>query len=490
MIQNKITSRLVIFFIILGLITRLHQFFYNKSLWLDEASLALNIVERDCSQLLQSLDHNQMAPIGFLVISKWIGNLTEYADWGLRIYPLLCSIVSLFLFRKLLRQLFPNADDSFTVLCCTVLFACSFRLMYYAAEFKQYGNDVFWALLAFVTSLQKELLEKPRQLAVAMCVGIAGVWFSHSLIFILGGIGTYRLAEVVRSKKHWLPLLAMGSVWLISFTVEYWLILSKDNNRSFMQQYWQGSFLPILPSNRTDFEIWLSVPEELFYYTLGISSMNWLLMFVAISGAVALWYQQKYRTVALMLPFLLVLTASALKLYPYNSRLLLFLTPSVAIITGTGATALMSRLRQPTAMAALLGVLIFSQPIALGFLYIFRPMEREEVKTLLQHYRNHAGANDVLYVYYGAAPALKYYHKTHFRELPGKIIYGKAVRNQIKETISADVEQIRTEQPHRLWLLFSHVFGKEDAEIRQSISVGWKEKQCFSVTGASLCLFE
>ena len=51
----------------LGVLLRLRAYFHNRALWLDEVYLALNLVPRSYAELLQPLDHDQGAPLGFLL---------------------------------------------------------------------------------------------------------------------------------------------------------------------------------------------------------------------------------------------------------------------------------------------------------------------------------------------------------------------------------------------------------------------------------------
>ena len=73
---------------LIGAIVRLTQYFANRSLWLDEAMLANNIVPRSFSDLARALDHGQVAPIGFLWIEKALVSILGNNEFALRLFPL------------------------------------------------------------------------------------------------------------------------------------------------------------------------------------------------------------------------------------------------------------------------------------------------------------------------------------------------------------------------------------------------------------------
>ncbi len=54
--------------ILVGLLLRLLHYLNNRSLWLDEAMLARNILDRGSFELLITLDYNQGAPVLFLLL--------------------------------------------------------------------------------------------------------------------------------------------------------------------------------------------------------------------------------------------------------------------------------------------------------------------------------------------------------------------------------------------------------------------------------------
>jgi len=61
----------------------LWQYYLNRSLWLDEAMLANNILNRNLLELLQPLDNFQSAPPLFLILLKLISYLSK-EEWALR----------------------------------------------------------------------------------------------------------------------------------------------------------------------------------------------------------------------------------------------------------------------------------------------------------------------------------------------------------------------------------------------------------------------
>ena len=82
---------------------RLRQYLTGRSLWADEAMLALNIVTRDFAGMFQPLDYDQGAPIGFLLVEKLFHALLGKHELALRLFPLLVGLISLWLFYRLLN---------------------------------------------------------------------------------------------------------------------------------------------------------------------------------------------------------------------------------------------------------------------------------------------------------------------------------------------------------------------------------------------------
>jgi hypothetical protein len=128
---------------------RLTQFLSNRSLSLDEAKLALNIVNRSFAQLCKPLDYGQGAPIGFLMLERSALHLFGSGEYALRLFPFLAGMISLLLFYQLAKQSVPTG----AVPIALGLFATSAPLIYYSSEVKQYSGDVPIALLLWSAAI-------------------------------------------------------------------------------------------------------------------------------------------------------------------------------------------------------------------------------------------------------------------------------------------------------------------------------------------------
>ena len=115
--------------IFLGILLRMRHYLFNRCLWVDEVSIALNVINRSFSEFFQALDYNQFAPIGFLVVEKVMVQAFGSSEYVFRALPLIAGIASLFLFYKA-AQWFIRPE---AIPIAPGLFAISKPLVYYSA---------------------------------------------------------------------------------------------------------------------------------------------------------------------------------------------------------------------------------------------------------------------------------------------------------------------------------------------------------------------
>src|SRR5687767_15072000 len=91
----RVWEFLFYFVLALGIFLRCYQFLMGRSLWEDEAHLALNFITRGYLGLLQPLDYLQAAPPLFLWSVKSFALVFGYGERALRAFPLVMSLVAL-----------------------------------------------------------------------------------------------------------------------------------------------------------------------------------------------------------------------------------------------------------------------------------------------------------------------------------------------------------------------------------------------------------
>src|ERR1044071_4238919 len=94
--------------IIFGIALRATLYVYKTALYVDEGALSLNLINRSFAGLLQPLDSEQAAPVGFLFIEKLALLAFGESEYALRLFPFLFSLVALYLFYEVARRCFQS----------------------------------------------------------------------------------------------------------------------------------------------------------------------------------------------------------------------------------------------------------------------------------------------------------------------------------------------------------------------------------------------
>lgn len=449
----------------LGITARLVPLILNRNLWIDEAMLALNLVDRSPRQLLEPLDWNQGAPIGFLLLVKGTIELFGPTEWALRLVSFLGSVVGLIGFTWLVRRLLPPL----TAVLAVGLFAVSPYLVSYSAECKQYATDAALTVGLFAAALG--LLHGMgtwwRWLVLAVA-GAAAVWFSHPSVFVLGGIGIALFAEGFAKRDHRRVVACCVTIgcWLASFAVCYFVSLRDLGSNQYLLDYWSGHFLPLPPVTPGALAWLLDHFFDFFAYPGGLGGVEvkagGIAAVLCIVGIVAIWRDRWTVAVALVVPAVLAVAASGLQRYPVAGRMLLFLVPLMLIALARGTETIVAALRptQPLAAWVLLGVIVAATTLEMLH-QTSQPLRHEQLVPVLSQLRQKWQPGDRVYVYYGAVPAFLFY--TREDRFPGKVMLGTNHRQH--QTGYRD-ELAHLAGCERVWLVFSHRHKDEESVIR------------------------
>jgi hypothetical protein len=194
-------------FVALGVIVRLGRYLLAFPLSADEYQLAANLLDRGFRELLQPLQYNQVAPLGFLWVESAVVRLFGFSELSLRLFPFLCSIASLFLFRRVAGRLLHGLP----MVLAVAIFAVAYYPIRYSAEVKPYACDAFCSLL--LLSLSVEWWKAPGQTRwLWWLAGLAPLALAVSFpaAFVCGGVSLgiawtlwqQRATLVVRSKNN------------------------------------------------------------------------------------------------------------------------------------------------------------------------------------------------------------------------------------------------------------------------------------------------
>jgi hypothetical protein len=297
---------------------------FPSSLWLDEAALAVNLVCRPIYGLIDPLEYDQVAPIGFLIATKVFISSLPINDFTIR----LITITALILLMYLLTKAISNGR------IYILLILLNFGFFRFGFEMKQYIFDVLF-LTYYYYVFPKDV--KTNYLFIILFLS----WFStialvlYIPLFILIIIKNYNK----KSKFYFLFFLCL---FVFNFIIYYFLFIKNHPAEKTMSVYWSSYFMPL----NWNILYWLFYRIwEVFcglVYTPFIR-LNWILGSVILASSIIALIGVVIRTIrsksinlysiSVVLPFIVHLGLSALSKFPFApGRLTIYL--AIPIIFG------------------------------------------------------------------------------------------------------------------------------------------------------------
>jgi hypothetical protein len=484
----------------MGIFLRVYFYAINRSLWLDEAMLALNIVNRSFLGLLKPLDYGQGAPIGFLLLQKAVVSFLGSSDYTLRLIPLLAGLASIPLMYSVSRQY----ERGLALYISLGLFALSTRLIYYSSEMKQYSNDVLITLLLLLI-VPKCLEDKAKPHAI-VALGIAGslaIWISHPSLFVLVGVFlTLGLAFTKRRDSyHLLWLIGIVGVWGIDLILAYIVSLRHLATNNSLIDYWSNYFAPLPPWS--NFSWYYNALIRMLSYPAGLP-ISAITVGLLILGIFSFAFRRWQLMLVLIAPFLLTLIASALGKYPFSGRLLLFLIPLLLLVLAEGVERvrmILLRVNRPIALlvSAFLVVYLLHDPIIVAYKNLQSPPMKEHIKPVMSHISKSHLSTDLIYISHGARPAFEFYaplygfaRNDYITALSDRNDPSRYLQDIDPSRYLQDIDNLKGNQS--VWFVFSHNFIRggvnEQIFILEHLNeIGLKRSE-FICDGASVYLYD
>ncbi len=396
---------LVALLVLVGAALRVRLWLAARSFWSDEAMLALGISGRPVSDLFGALPYDQAAPPGFLLLVRACDALFGASERSLRAVTMALGVLSLPLLASVARRLLSGPATLFAL----AAFAILEPLLYFSNELKPYGVDVFVALAILRGALGA--LERPvstsRGTAYA-ALGALLVWVSYPALFGVGAVALVLAARAARQRDvgRLSRVVVVASLWAASFAALYVVTATKTASSDYLRDFWRHARAP-LPTSSKALSWYVTTFFEVFKDPVGFLQPA-LAAAAALVGLVAIGRRACAFLGLLVVPAALALLASNLVGYPFASRLILFLVPSMLLLVAAGLDELRRIPGRPVWFAVAAGVLLF-QPAVAAFSQARYPRGREEVRPVLRDLVTRVRPGDAVYVYEYGHPQVEWY---------------------------------------------------------------------------------
>ncbi len=408
-IQNRLTWYLAA----IGVFFQINHYLDNLSLWGDEAWLALDLIRRSLSEIFFNKNlspYYSTPPVGFLLIEKNFMFLFGSNECAFRLFPFICGLTSIFLYRNLLKNYFTS---TVTIIALLFFIFCN-PWIFYSAQLKQYSSDVLITMIIY--SLIFNYLLKPMRLSHLILLSLAGVFcliFSHPSILIMGGIALAQIVLLQGNRKLLKRHMVVYFSWFLCFSALYLIYFHSNFANARMMSYQNENFL-----NITQFQQLGAKILGVFNNPAGLS-FSGLVFSVFLIGIFQSFKTNNKVALQLIMPLILTVVAAFLHKYPFHGRFLLFAIPILFIFIAEGFTFLFERKIFGSILSISLLLLVLVQPISEACLHVINPRYIAEIRPLLTYLKSKQQKGDSLYLNNEAQYAYAYYtHTLNYRTVP------------------------------------------------------------------------
>ncbi len=362
-VQRLPTTTLVTFgLVLLGLGLRGYHYLRQPPVWHDEASVLVNVLDKDYAGLIGPLRFDASGPPLFLWLERAAYLTLGDSPLALRLLPFLASCGSLFLLVYLARQTLPAAAVPWAVL----LFACSEQMLWHACEGKPYASDVFVAaLLAAIYCGLRQRSLNGCLVALTLLAPFA-LLLSYPAVLVYGGL-LVTLGLAVWQEKRWSSWLLLAGLTAVVFGCFAWVALGpgRAQQTPALVNTWTHCF--------PDWQRPWSVPGWIFLSSLEVcryccKPLGQPLAVLLVIGGVGLWRNGRRDLVLVLgLPVALALAAALLHRYPFGGvRVMAYAAPAVILFIAAGVPPTLTWLWQRFRPATVVVVALLLLPVVVA----------------------------------------------------------------------------------------------------------------------------
>jgi len=481
--DQRAISAAVVAIILLGMAARLWDL-GARSLWLDEAG-DYWIAAAPLGDILAANRQGSMdPPLYYYFLHFWMR--LGRSEFVLRLPSVLCGTAAIFIFYLWVKRLLGIRP----ALIGALLFALAPVQIYYSQEVNQYALLVLFSTLILLCFERVVTGGKAPWLWGLTFASIAGLYSHYGIFWALLSLNLIFPLVAEREKAEWTKwLLCQGGILLaalclIPLTLSHQFRLGQGPGSGYLGPYyhhfhhWREE-LAFLCQRTGELFRFLTTP---YRYIKGSNLVFWAILLLGLNRYRSKGAAGRRAFLYLFVPLALVYLASGFNLYPYGHRQMLFITPAYYAALATGLSALKRHNKWAFRGATVLALAIF----ALSHPGINPDtVLQEDLRPVVAYVREHQKPQDVIYVYYGAHPAFRYYYDGP----PEAVIYGTRFRERPLEAKVAEIAEVMR-SARRTWLVFSHCWKSECQDILALLVKQYHLAARYEARGASAYLFE
>jgi hypothetical protein len=355
--RSRLFARLSWGAVAAAIVLYLIHYLGGRSLWLDEAMIALNIQYLSLDELRGKLNYDQVAPVGWIYLERALYALTGNFEYALRLPSLVAGIGAVTLFRQVSFKALPPLG----AFCATLIFAFSGVMVRFASEVKPYMVDVALSVAALwfaVNILKTGRLSSWTALLFGL-TGLVTVLMSFSAVYVLAATGGAVFLKFALERR-WKPLLTIGVMaasWLALFGAVLAVIYLPNLQGTELAEggasrfFTRTAYAPFPPVSGAEIVWYLDWAERFIGFLFGREA--WFPIAALIGLGVVGYLRRDWPLVLMGVgPVIIMLMASSFKILPAYERLTLFSAPGLMLMAGAGA-AYVARLSKGANIGAL-----------------------------------------------------------------------------------------------------------------------------------------
>jgi hypothetical protein len=389
--------------ILVGIGLRIRQYVFDRSLWTDEAMIALNVIHKSYAGLTGRLTMLQAAPIGWLCVEKTATVLFGTSEMSLRLPEIAAGCLAVAGFALLARRIMSP------LAACVALglFALSPALVFFASDTKPYGCDAAVVIGLLLLATRSWISPARGELALAGA-SLAAVLLSYPAAFVVAALGLVHLYGALhRRDRRSITIVGSGAVLSgLVFVLQYLSSVRPTSDAPAMRHFWATGYAP-RPLAVGSTVRWLAHAADLVArYPLEATIP--VLLLVLLGCGIATGFRRSVPAVWVAggAGGLLLVAAVAGK-YPLRDRMAAFAIPLVFVLVGLAVDLVAAR---PAKVAtALLAGVAFVGILPKDFDLIGHPYQVQEFRQAIEFVQSHAQPGDEVLVNYQAGALDLYY---------------------------------------------------------------------------------